>query len=72
MWILIKLSSILPSNYGKGIFHVHEASKLSIDIDMEHVPDVKSCKTENSHVFENGNGHVDNTLAVDANDGEEE
>lgn len=39
---------------------------------MEPLPDGESSQTENNHVFEDGNGRYDNTLAVEDNDGKVE
>lgn len=38
---------------------------------LEQLPDVESFQTEKNYVFEYVNGHDNNTLAVDDDDGEE-
>lgn len=59
-------------SYGNGTCNVDEGSCRSIENDLEQLRGVESSKAENKHVFEDGNGRVSNTLAVEDNDGEEE
>lgn len=60
------------SEYEKRIFHLDVTSKPSINIDLEQLQDVESSQTENSYVFEDGNGRDNIALVLDDNDGKEE